>query len=166
MNYSVYRKVLLMVSELHVRGYQLLRIAPGMAPSGLHWRCSITPATNILKSNGALQYSFEDGVSVNYTSGLENHYFGWSDAGYITPSKMAKLFIQRFPRIAEAGKGSDWSYAGWYVEMLHLTYPDGFPIAYEDSYSANRFRDGLRMVGGKSDLTIPHPPPGLAEEVC
>jgi hypothetical protein len=30
-----YRKVMLMVAELHLRGYQRLRISPGLAPSGV-----------------------------------------------------------------------------------------------------------------------------------
>jgi hypothetical protein len=31
-----------MVHELHKAGYQLLRISPGLSPSGIHWRCPIT----------------------------------------------------------------------------------------------------------------------------
>jgi len=162
MDYSIYRKVLLMVSELHVRGYQRLRIVPGWAPSGLYWRCAITPVTNILKSNGALMYSHEDELSARYTSGQKRSYFGWEDAGHLTPSKMANLFIKRFPRIAEMGKGSDWMYAGWYIEMLHLTYPDGFPVAYGDYLS---YSDSLPMVGGKENVSIPLPPPGLAGDM-
>lgn len=77
MDYSIYRKVLLMVSELHVRGYQLLRIAPGMAPTGLHWRCTITPASNILISNGALMKQWKEDLCAAYSSGQDRNYFGW-----------------------------------------------------------------------------------------
>jgi len=59
MEYRAYRKVLRMVTELHVRGYQRLRIAPGMAPSGCSWRCSITPATNISSRHGARILSWD-----------------------------------------------------------------------------------------------------------
>jgi hypothetical protein len=41
------------VGELHKRGYQQLRIAPGMAPSGMYWRCGVAPASNIPAANGA-----------------------------------------------------------------------------------------------------------------
>src|SRR5438445_11614927 len=37
------RLLLLMVAELHRRGYQQLRIAPYMSPSGMHWRCRFVP---------------------------------------------------------------------------------------------------------------------------
>jgi hypothetical protein len=72
---------------------------------------------------------------------------------------MAELFVERFPDIAEAGLGSDWLYAGWYVDMLHLTYPDAFPIAYADYYEADGY---LPCTGGNSDVRVPMPPPGLA----
>jgi hypothetical protein len=51
MEAAVYRKALLMVGELHVRGYQRLRIAPGMSASGCYWRCSVTPAAHIRSRN-------------------------------------------------------------------------------------------------------------------
>ena len=38
-------------------------------------------------------------------------------------------FVERFPSVVEAGRGSDWPYAGWYMEMLRLTHPDQFPYA-------------------------------------
>lgn len=46
-------RVLRIVHELHKQGYQLLRIAPGMSASGCHWRCAITPRSNVLESHGA-----------------------------------------------------------------------------------------------------------------
>ncbi len=156
MSYRVCRKILRMVTELHVRGFQRLRIAPGMSPSGCHWRCSVTPATNISSHHGARIVSW-DTLAVHYSSSQERHYFGWDDAARATPSQMADLFIRRFPEIAEAGRGSDWLYSGWYLEMLYLTYPDSFPIAYADWDVPV---DYLMTVGGQSDVRIPLPPPG------
>jgi hypothetical protein len=75
---------------------------------------------------------------------------------------MADLFIQRFPEIVNAGKGSDWEYAGWYLEMLHLTYPDSFPIAYADWEISD---DYLPTTGQRSDIKIPLPPNGHGEEL-
>ena len=45
MEYRIHRKVLRMVSELHLRGYQRLRIAPGMSPSG--WNLNILETSNL-----------------------------------------------------------------------------------------------------------------------
>jgi hypothetical protein len=160
MEYRAYRKVLRMVAELHVRGYQRLRIAPGMAPSGCYWRCSITPVTNISSRNGARMLSW-DKLSVHYTSGHEREYFGWKDAAHVTPSRLAELFIERFPAIVEAGRGSDSVYVGWYLEMLYLTYPNNFPIAYADWDLPG---DYLTTTGERLDIRVPLPPPGWGPE--
>lgn len=160
MDYRAYRKVLRMVTELHVRGFQRLRIAPSMAPSGCYWRCSITPVTNISNRHGGRMLSW-DTLAAHYSSADKRKYFGWADAAHVTPSRLANLFIERFPRIAEAGRGSDWVYAGRYLEMLGLTYPHSFPIAYADWNSP---LDYLASVGQRSDIRIPLPPPGWGPE--
>lgn len=158
--FRIYRKVLRMVTELHMRGYQQLRIAPGMSPSGCHWRCAITPVTNISNRHGARMLSWNSLVA-HYTSGQKHMYFGWEDAAHFTPSSLADLFIDRFPEIAKAGHGSDWVYAGWYLEMLKLTYPESFPIAYADW---DLPKDCLASTGGRDSIQIPLPPPGLGIE--
>ncbi len=152
------RRVLRMVASLHVRGYQRLRIAPGMSPSGCHWRCSVTPVTNISSRHGAMMVD-SDSLAAHYSSGMASEYFGWKDAVHATPGDLADLFIKRFQAIATAGRGSDWEYAGWYLEMLHLTYPDRLPIAYADAVLPNGY---LITAGGGPEARIPLPPPGLA----
>jgi hypothetical protein len=72
-------RVLVMVPELHKAGYQYLRIAPAMSPSGCHWRCAISPASNKKKSHGAKTVNYSKTVA-HYTSGPENEYFEWKDA--------------------------------------------------------------------------------------
>lgn len=151
-----------MVQELHARGYQKLRIAPGMSASGMHWRCSVAPALNILRSNGAMLCDW-DGLAAHYTTGQDLNFFGWEDAGNASAPQMADKFIDRFPEIAAAGLGPDWAYAGWYQEMMRLTEPDSFPIAYSDYFDDDV--DGLPCVGGDraSGLVVPMPPPGLSD---
>jgi hypothetical protein len=158
----VYRKVLLMVSELHRRGHQRLRIAPGLSPDGgEHWRCSITPITNISNKHGARLVDWEH-LAAHYTSGAGAKYFDWSYAANLDPAKLALRFIEEFPLIAEAGRGSDWAYSGWYQEMLGLTHPDLLPIAYRDEGCP---KDRLLTVGGsRSGVVIPLPPPGECAE--
>lgn len=72
---------------------------------------------------------------------------------------MANLFIKRFPKVVEAGYGSDWLYVGWFIEVLHLTYPDCFPIAYDEYLEIT---DHLPVIGERRNVKIPLPPPGLA----
>ena len=167
LNMQIYRNVLLLVEELHTRGYERLRISPGMSPSGAYWRCSITHIGNISRHNGAMIASF-DADAAFYTTGQEAAYFGWEDAAQDTVSQLADKFIERFPEICAKGKGSDTNYATWYRDMLSLTEPNGFPVAYAD-YDLPE--DCLPLVfydrphvDEKRDVCIPLPPPGEARD--
>ena len=65
---------MLMVTELHRRGFERLRIAPYMAPSGLYWRCCFVPKAYTARSNGAVVASaFQGRLSKKntYSSGSE-----------------------------------------------------------------------------------------------
>lgn len=158
-----FRNVLLMVAALHLRGYQRLRILPYMSPSGMAWRCAIGPAAffsadglRIVESGGF------SGATVTYTSAAGREYFHWTDAAFETPSGLARLFIERFPKVAAAANGSDRAYAGWYLEMLALTYPNRLPYAFADWDDPEEPQDEVSwhtIVIGTGDKTrIPLPP--------
>jgi hypothetical protein len=151
------QRVLLMVHELHKRGYQRLRIAPGMSPSGMHWRCGVTPRMNILKTHGALLHQWSDELLAGYGSGQEAHYFGWRDAVTDSARDLATKFEERFPRIVQLAKGRDWEYCGWYVEMLGYAEQGHIPIAYQEFGT-----DQWIMTTGGPEVTIPLPPGGDA----
>jgi hypothetical protein len=132
---TAYRKVLVMVLELHMRGFQQLRIEPAISPSGTHWRCAVAPARLFSERHGArlAEEGWESSLVARYTTGQGERFFDWRDVRpTTTPSGLANRFVARFHEIAEAGRGSDWAYTGWYVEMLHLTYPDLLPYALAD----------------------------------
>lgn len=160
-----YRRVLLMVAELHLRGYQRLRILPYMAPSGMSWRCAIAPAALFSQEGTRLDESGEFGeTTVTYSSAAGGEYFLWTDAARATPSSLARLFIERFPKITAAAKGSDWMYAGWYVEMLGLTYPNRLPFAFADwdgpeEPEGDDTRWRTITIGVGERVRIPLPPP-------
>lgn len=124
------QRILLMVHELHKLGYQRLRIAPGISPSGMHWRCAVTHVGNILAAHGAMLRDWDD--AAHYTSGQDNAYFGWEDARQDTARHLAAKFLERFPEIARKGRGLDWPYVGWYVQMLGFAERGAFPVAYAD----------------------------------
>ena len=153
-------RILTMVHELHKLGYQRLRIMPGMSPSGGFWRCNVTPVSNILRTHGAMARTF-NGDSANYTSGMSNEYFGWTDARHFTARRLAEEFVRRFPVIVDAGRGRDWAYAGWYMEMLGFAERGELPVAYSDWWEAPDSRWLPTTAGLQSGL--PMPPPGEAE---
>jgi hypothetical protein len=153
-------RVLRMVHELHKLGYQRLRIVPGMSPSGCHWRCSVTHIGNILKAHGAMYQHFDRDMA-HYSSGQMNEYFGWLDAHQATVRQLAARFLERFPEIARQGHGLDWSYAGWYVQMLGFAERGAFPVAYADWYHDPDPR--WLPTTARTDSGLPMPPGGEAD---
>jgi hypothetical protein len=150
------RTMLKMIAELHVRGYQRLRIVPHIGSVGA-WRCGITPAANIRADHGATPVDWSWERVPQYTQAAGKDYFEWGDSSHLTASRLADRFIQRFPAVAREGYGPDWLYAGWYVELLQRTYPDRLPIAFADYTDTTHF-----FVTSDPDVTIPLPPPGMA----
>lgn len=73
-----------------------------------------------------------DDLSAHYTSGQENRYFDWPDAPGKSARQLAAMFVERFPKIAAAGVGRDYAYAGWYIEMLGTAENGELPIFYSD----------------------------------
>lgn len=59
-------------------------------------------------------------------------FFGWEDSLKNTARQLASKFLDRFPAIAKLGQGTDWGYAGWYVQMLGLAERGVLPVAYAD----------------------------------
>jgi hypothetical protein len=158
------RTVLELVHELHLCGYQRLRAIPEMEPSGKHWRCAIAPVSLVSMDHGARLDTDvrDDPLIATYSSRDQNRYFGWADVyPYARAKELAVYFVERFPEVAKAGKGSDWSYAGWYIEMLDLTNPDQFPYAaagvanVPDTYVPTASPTNRRTMS-----RIPLPPPG------
>ena len=139
-----------MVHELHKAGYQRLRVSPGLSPSGVHWRCSITCACNV-RPDGFTVIDCTDagGLFAAYTSASAG-YFDWPDSPPLSAREMAVRFLAAFPRLAERGAGRDWAYAGWLTEMLGV-------IEQGDTRRYPKFfADYPLDLDGQS---VPRPPP-------
>ncbi len=83
-----------------------------MAPSGMYWRCSLAPRSNILKSHGALLADYDN--AAHYSSGDLDRYFGWSETVGTDAEKFADIFERRFAAIVRAANGPDPEYVLWY----------------------------------------------------
>jgi hypothetical protein len=123
------RKLLLAVADLHLRGFQRLRIMPYEGSVGA-WRCVIAPASLIAADDGSWLASLEDESRLPRYSGANGFLF-WNQqvSASTSPARIARIFLDAFPDVASQGYGPDWEYVGWYLHMLHLTYPDGLPLA-------------------------------------
>jgi hypothetical protein len=150
------RKLLLAVADLHMRGYQRLRIMPYMGSIGA-WRCVLAPAHLISSRHGAWLANLDDEFELPRYSGADgNHYWSWHDANDAPPARRARVFLDRFPQVAGQAYGPDWLYAGWFLHALHLTYPDALPT-YESG------EDYMSMYGRENHIPL-LPPPGYAKD--
>lgn len=112
-------RVLAVVLHLHKMGYQRIRIMPYLSPSGMHWRCAITPRDNMDADGYTLRMGKQaDGLVVTYSSAAEALLFNWPDAPTMSVPELAARFLERFPCIASAGHGRDREYTGWLVEVV------------------------------------------------
>lgn len=150
------RRLLWIVRELHRRGYQRLRVVPGMSPSGLHWRCVLAPADAFGSSgsSGSLYPDPGDPDVLSYSSSEGPVAFGWDDGADADTETLADLLLERAPRLAERSRGEDRAYAAWLAEMLTVTAPDGVvtDLTCTDSSA------GLPVDGCPRSVVVPRPP--------
>ncbi|MDE0060423.1 MAG: hypothetical protein OXI22_19760 [Defluviicoccus sp.] len=139
------RRLLATIHELHKLGYQGVRISPGRSPSGAHWRCAVAAAPNFRRDGWSL---VSDSCAVHYSSADGPRFFGWDDAPGKRPSHLARMFVERFPRLASDSIGMDYPYAGWFAAALGAVEHGRLPVFYAD-YKLNL-----------SGLDMPPPPPG------
>jgi hypothetical protein len=112
-------RVIAMVHELHKAGYQRIRATPALNASGSHWRCYITSVDNVMEDGFTpRKLSFDDGTVASYSTSQGNRFFDWADAGGADARNLARLFLDRFPFVADRGAGRDWMYAGWLTDLL------------------------------------------------
>lgn len=117
-----YVRVLRMLQRLHGAGYQLLRVYPYIYDGLYTGRIEIFPRA-AFDANGWTRdhmklWDDERIEFAGYTSASENEYFGWSDCASDTAEDLARKFVERFPRLASAGQGYDFEYAGWFTAFV------------------------------------------------
>lgn len=106
-----------MTHELHVLGYQKIRVFPSMSPSGCHWRLEWVPDYSLSSAVTPPNHVDEREIA-RYTSGAGWQPFNWQNVKSLSALEMAQQFLHQFPELARAGKGDDWAYAGWLTKLL------------------------------------------------
>jgi hypothetical protein len=175
-------RVLAMVGELHRQGYQRLRVMPFMSPSGTSWRCWIGPDTLFYRNHGAIFGETAATLADNnelqsssmiarYTSGDENHYFGWQDAENDSARSLAEKFLVRFSKLARCGEGWSYAYAGWYQRLLGLADRGWLPVVLSDynSFSYEQIalddcRPAEWRTSNEEKPSLPLPPAGKSRQ--
>ena len=158
------QRVLRMVSELHKLGFQGLRIYPYQGAVG-NWRVEIHPS-NHFSSDNSLQLETASPSRVEparHSAGGsgETYFLDWRDSGTDNSRQLAKKFIARFPELCKASKVRDWSYAGWYQELMGCIEADNrLPCLFWE-YSASYTQLPIKKMtnhGFEFEFEFPSPP--------
>lgn len=165
---SSFRRVLLVLSELHGMGFGRLRAATWMHQNGYieppgRWSCAIVPSVVLKDDHGAMT----DGERENELRsalGVVQHHdpwislgnqppFGWNGMCFASPTILAEKFLSKFRDLCFIGWGEDYEYQQWYEDMLSATAPYGvfYPIVNETEYVMTAYT-------GFEELRLPPPP--------
>lgn len=118
------------VRVLHDRGFQRTRIIPGMSPSGMHWRLSISDAPNVFVS-GRFAGLVEHDAGVHYTTGSRAQFADTLVTKFSSPEQVSQIILDALPTPPVVA--SDPEYTAWYRGLLDLVeQQSGVPIAYAD----------------------------------
>lgn len=146
-----------MLVRLHELGYQRLRLSAGISPTGLNWRYSVAPADQFEENGYLLRGGFYPGAPFGTTRG-DDQPFGWEDAEVSGPNELAAMFLERFPKVAAAGRGSDLEYADWLARTLEACRPEGAPVMFGEYVDVAA--DGYISVGDGKSVPLPPRRPG------
>jgi O-acetyl-ADP-ribose deacetylase (regulator of RNase III) len=125
-------RILQGVRALHRRGYQWIRIRPGMSPSGMHWRVSIMALDKLSHVQGDQSVSDWD-RGILYSSGSGTDFAGSGVTVTTSPDQVADIILAAMPALRAIH--SDAEYARWYDELVSLVERhDTVPIAYADYF--------------------------------
>ena len=164
--FQKWRRLLLVVADLHKLGYECARIVPFIVdtPGGGDWTCIIAPSAMISPSHGATIAEHPDWVDFPYFIGRTVRSLPGLPQGFDS----AKNMILAYPKLAEQCIGPDREYAEWYRAMLRTTEPEGVVYGAADlDDQKNPPINGMRVLGpeGHLEILVPLPPPGAAPTV-
>ena len=165
---SPYRRMLLMVLELHHMGFERLRAPAYGYP--LAWRCPVVPAAWTYEEHGGRpaegHIAHLEAVlggtlgQYSYSAAAGQQPFGWTDVAFASPRELARKFVRERREIALAGWGPDPNYAAWFRRVLEMTEPNGVIAAFLQESGPS---DNIHALMAPMP-TVPTPPPGSASE--
>lgn len=147
-------KLLRMVAELHARGFQRLRIAPGLAPAGGDWRCALVPASRMDPAHGAGE-QVGNLLAARYSTSEDYHFFGWNDGAKMSIKEMAESFVRTFTTVCEQALGPDPVYANWFLSVVHAAEHGALPVAFSE---ASHPSVDERLATTQADVWLMWPP--------
>ena len=127
-NYSAY-EIVMLVHELHKRGYEQMRLFAGMSPSGMSWRWYIYP--KILMQNDIHFEQVADFTPFKSVHGSTNEDYPHDRelVNYDDAIKELRPYIN-------LAKGEDKEYVEWFKVIVEHAETMDFPIAFAEYFNA------------------------------
>lgn len=139
-------EVVLMLHELHRRGYEQLRLFCGWAPSGLYWRWNIYPKCLMMKD--ANWEKHDDCTPFDCPHGSAIRPKGnWNHV------EAADELLRNAGEFMELGKLPDNEYVRWYAQLVEHAKRSDFPVAFSEFFPS---RDSWLFEPSQEKL--PYPP--------
>lgn len=162
-DFTVLTRMFEMVSVLHCRGYEKLRVFPYKQLG--EYRVGVLPSKHFSIHNGAWVSTDISLTALVHSSKMGNRAFGWLDALDDSPEQLADKYILRFPKEAQDGFGSDPNYAAWFHRLLAHTRQGGLPVMLTEGFDFGPYdAPAMPIVHHapkyKLHMGFPLPPPG------
>jgi hypothetical protein len=134
------QKLLHIVKELHIRGFEKLRIIPSLSPSGLSWRCSFLADTDSERKTIITSGWIQDIVNIEQKI----------DYSIV---ELTDMFIEDHVDFLNLCKGKNMEYVEWYIVMLNNLKQGELPYAFSDYFGPT---DYWETSEGQNIPTLPN----------
>lgn len=122
--------VVLILHELHQRGYQQLRLFCGWAPSGLYWRWNIYPKCLMLKDANWEKHDDCPPFDCPHCSAIRPQ-------GKWNYKEAADELMRNASELLELGKLPDEEYVRWYAQLVEHAKRGEFPVAFGEYFPSS-----------------------------
>jgi hypothetical protein len=133
------QKLLYIVKELHIRGFENLRVIPSLSPTGLAWRCNFVSVTDREKE------------AIVTSTWIEN-YFSKEKNIQFSIVELTDLFQREHAGFLNKCKGNNKEYIEWYSDMLNKLKKGELPYAFAEYFSPT---DYWKTSEGQEIRTLP-----------
>lgn len=145
-------RILQGVRALHERGFDRVRVVPGISPSGMYWRVTITTVDNLIDERYDSTVHDHD-AAITYTTGAQCEFAGGNVTATTDPETVADMIISALPETSATS--DDPAYVAWFAGVLQLVERTGaLPVAYAEYFDGS---EGWEFGWG-SNIRYPHPP--------
>lgn len=134
------QKLLYVAGELHLRGFENVRVLPFLSPSGCHWRCYFFVVTGSV---------INEMIATNWIQEIVNI----EEKIQFSVKELTDIFEKDNPLFLADCKGENKEYIEWFSNVLLLLKEGELPVAFSD-YSS--FKGFWNISEGNKIATLPN----------